>query len=360
MKDVGLDFGEDFGFGVDPNNSENQLNQSLNSSTVSGSSFSDIGESDSAPNSLPLPQVISEQNITVATSLPQQNSFPPVPTQGTSGQAPQQVTAVPQIVFNTMHVASPAPQVPLAPVTQPAPQSLQLVQMSDRNFQLQYNSVLQHKQGSAGPPTTSTSQQAQLPPKPTPRAPPRTRNLASDPTRTTRFEDMTLPGGWYRRVSQRKSGASAGRYDVFIIGPSGKRFRSRNELKTFFEKTGETTLNPDDFDFSTFGRNNPKMPLSNQATLASSNPRRPPLSCFQQPPRPSLGGDQAGNGQWLPPINLDKFNDEQTFASQLESSLDTLLSNFHTMIQQGSLAVPMVEGPEALSTAMTLQGKIFF
>ena len=109
---------------------------------------------------------------------------------------------------------------------------------------------------------------------------------------------------------------------MFIIGPSGKRFRSRNELKTFFEKTGETTLNPDDFDFSTFGRNNPKMPLSNQATLASSNPRRPPLSCFHQPPRPPLGGDQAGDGQWLPPINLDEFNDEQTFASQLESFLD--------------------------------------
>ena len=68
---------------------------------------------------------------------------------------------------------------------------------------------------------------------------------------------QTLPSGWKRKVSQRKSGASAGRYEVFIIGPSGKRFRSRNELKSFFEKTGENTLNPDDFDFSTFGRNNP-------------------------------------------------------------------------------------------------------
>lgn len=70
-------------------------------------------------------------------------------------------------------------------------------------------------------------------------------------------------------MSQRKSGASAGRYEVFIIGPSGKRFRSRNELKSFFEKTGENTLNPDDFDFSTFGRNNPiqqkvKLPFCKQ------------------------------------------------------------------------------------------------
>ena len=88
-----------------------------------------------------------------------------------------------------------------------------------------------------------------------------------------------MPSGWHRKVSQRKSGASAGRYEVFIIGkfdffekmienrnylscfvgPTGKRFRSRNELKSWFEKQGETNLNPDDFDFSTFGRNNPKV-----------------------------------------------------------------------------------------------------
>lgn len=43
------------------------------------------------------------------------------------------------------------------------------------------------------------------------------------------------------------------RYEVFIIGPNGKRFRSRNELKAFFDKTGEKELNPEDFDFSTFG-----------------------------------------------------------------------------------------------------------
>ena len=46
---------------------------------------------------------------------------------------------------------------------------------------------------------------------------------------------------------------SAGRYEVFIINPAGKRFRSKNEIKAFFEKTGEKSLNAEDFDFATYG-----------------------------------------------------------------------------------------------------------
>ena len=56
------------------------------------------------------------------------------------------------------------------------------------------------------------------------------------------------------------------RYEVFIIGPTGKRFRSRKELAIFFEKTGEKTLNPEDFDFSTFGTGR------NDAAVASPMP----------------------------------------------------------------------------------------
>lgn len=81
-----------------------------------------------------------------------------------------------------------------------------------------------------------------------------------DPTRTPLYNDERLPSGWHRKVSQRKTGASAGRFEVFIIGPTGKRFRSRNELKAFFEKTGETVLTPEHFDFSTFGTNIVNLP----------------------------------------------------------------------------------------------------
>ena len=99
---------------------------------------------------------------------------------------------------------------------------------------------------------TTTVASAVSPPKKT-RNPP-------DPNRTPLYHDERLPSGWHRKVSQRKSGASAGRFEVFIIGPTGKRFRSRNELKAFFEKTGETTLQPEHFDFSTFGTNVVNLP----------------------------------------------------------------------------------------------------
>jgi methyl CpG binding protein 2 len=78
----------------------------------------------------------------------------------------------------------------------------------------------------------------------------------TEPNRTPLYVDETLPPGWRRKVCRRKSGNSAGRYEVFILGPTGKRFRSRNQLRIFFSETGETGLDPDDFDFSTFGRNN--------------------------------------------------------------------------------------------------------
>lgn len=60
------------------------------------------------------------------------------------------------------------------------------------------------------------------------------------------------------------------RYEVFIIAPNGKRFRSKNELRIFFEKTGEKRLDPEDFDFSPFGnyRSSP-----DDGSVATSSPK---------------------------------------------------------------------------------------
>ena len=70
------------------------------------------------------------------------------------------------------------------------------------------------------------------------------------------FDDPSLPPGWYRTVSQRKSGATAGGWDTYIFSPpqyGAKRFRSKQEIRRYFEKTGEMYLDWRDFDFNPFG-----------------------------------------------------------------------------------------------------------
>ncbi|XP_067015273.2 methyl-CpG-binding domain protein 4-like [Anabrus simplex] len=77
---------------------------------------------------------------------------------------------------------------------------------------------------------------------------PQSQNI-SDSEHERLLEDANLPEGWVRRVVQRKTGASAGKFDVYIYSPAGKKFRSRNELRAFLEKE-ESPLNINQFNFS--------------------------------------------------------------------------------------------------------------
>ena len=241
LKDSGIDF-DDFGFGGMASSGLGGIN---------GTSTAAVSTSTVASVIAPVPEQMQHQPppvIELNDSGPSLNS-----SIGSTSSEADLLPALPQLSF--------------APAVQPQP-TMQLVQMQDGSFRLEPN------QGVVPPSSTDSNASNALSSTALPnnsnaasssqsvdqkkfpgRVPPRSRPVV-DPNRTPLFEDDTLPHGWHRKVSQRKSGASAGRYEVFIIGPTHKRFRSRNELKSFFEKTGETTLNPDDFDFSTFGRNN--------------------------------------------------------------------------------------------------------
>lgn len=64
---------------------------------------------------------------------------------------------------------------------------------------------------------------------------------------TVLVDDSRLPAGWTKHLYQRSS--TSGKWDVVLVGPNNKRFRSKNDVKDFLAETGQN-YNPDVYDFS--------------------------------------------------------------------------------------------------------------
>ena len=65
--------------------------------------------------------------------------------------------------------------------------------------------------------------------------------------------DLDILDIFCRKVTQRMTGATAGGWDTYLMDPTGKRFRSKQEIRRHFERIGEVFLRWEDFDFNPFG-----------------------------------------------------------------------------------------------------------
>lgn len=64
---------------------------------------------------------------------------------------------------------------------------------------------------------------------------------------TVLVQDDRLPTGWTKHLYQRSS--TSGKWDVVLVGPNNKRFRSKTDVKQYLDDIGQS-YNPDIYDFS--------------------------------------------------------------------------------------------------------------
>ncbi|XP_044592246.1 PHD finger protein 20-like protein 1 isoform X3 [Cotesia glomerata] len=98
--------------------------------------------------------------------------------------------------------------------------------------------------------------------------------------RSILIPDKKLPPGWQKHFIQRKTGNSAGKWDaVFLHEASSKKFRSRSDLRSFFETQRLCNFDPNKFDFCVHRRKRPavaKEKLDSSTSAGSSSATNEP------------------------------------------------------------------------------------
>nr|XP_032827551.1 methyl-CpG-binding domain protein 4 isoform X2 [Petromyzon marinus] len=137
--------------------------------------------------------------------------------------------------------------------------------------------------------------------------------------------ESPMPEGWRRLVMQRQAGETAGRYDVYIFSPSGRKFRSRPELALFLKTLGDTAPSADDFDFSSGtgkkaavaakiraasprGKSVTRRSKSPRASIAENSPSTPrtPKSRASARRKSPTSGTKKGGDTTPPASSLEK------------------------------------------------------
>jgi len=67
------------------------------------------------------------------------------------------------------------------------------------------------------------------------------------------YKDPSLPPGWKRKVKKRALGPQSGKWDVFIVSPNGRKFKTRSELRSYLDRQSDSDLDIDNFDFTVSG-----------------------------------------------------------------------------------------------------------
>ncbi|KAL1432286.1 hypothetical protein MTO96_013605 [Rhipicephalus appendiculatus] len=169
----------------------------------------------------------------------------------------------------------------------------------------------------------------------------------------TESESDALPEGWLRKVCQRKRGRSAGRYDVYIYSPSGRRFRSRRELASYL--CGPyCTLSISQFNFSApRSVTGPGRRASSEESVPGEDEKAPPtnpsLSDADEPSTRSVSA--ASEGSVLPAEDSAGGSIEAAASSEdltrARPSVESAGTASEALLKEGDEAVPCREDAPA-------------